>query len=100
MKNAGLVLPGCKGGFVLSQALVPGLEAASAKAEFAPKVRICSAEHKLQPRDVLRCRVGRSEPCGVLCVQQRGGRWSAPGPRACEVSGPRGSGPCVGIRMI
>lgn len=47
MKRAGLVLPGCKGGFVLSQALVLGLEAASARAEFAPKVRNDSAEHKL-----------------------------------------------------
>lgn len=52
MKSAGLVLPGCKGGFVLSQAIVPGLEAASARAEFAPKVRNYSAEHKLQPREV------------------------------------------------
>lgn len=52
MKSAGLVLPGCKGGFVLSQAIVPGLEAASVRAEFAPKVRNYSAEHKLQPREV------------------------------------------------
>ncbi|KAI1235227.1 hypothetical protein IHE44_0002867 [Lamprotornis superbus] len=39
MKSAGLVLPGCKGGFVLSQALFSGLEAASARTEFAPEVR-------------------------------------------------------------
>lgn len=52
MKSAGLVLLGCKGGFVLSQALIPGLEAASARAELAPKVRNASAEHWLQPREV------------------------------------------------
>lgn len=39
MKSVGLVLPGCRGGFVLSQALFPGLQAASARAEFAPEVR-------------------------------------------------------------
>lgn len=78
MKSAGLVLPGCRGGFVLSQALFPGLQAASARAEFTPEVRNDSG----------------------LCVQQGGGLWSAQRPRACEVSGPRGSGSCVGIRMI
>lgn len=52
MKSAGLLLLGCKGGFVLSQALFPGLEAASARADFAPKVRNDSEEHKLQPRGV------------------------------------------------
>lgn len=40
MKSAGLLLLGCKGGFVLSQALFPGLEAASARADFAPKLEM------------------------------------------------------------
>lgn len=86
--------------------MAPGLEGASARVEFAPKLEITVQSTGYNH---LRLGVGQTKPCwymvaGSLCEHQDGRGfltvWSAQGPRVCVVSDTRGSGSFVGIKMI